>query len=326
MRELKLAEQAGLILEQRSKKSHEIAKKILLSEKFENKTIQRAIRYFIEEWQEVKHPGLLSIACEAVGGNPEKVHEIGAALLFLLGSAHIHDDIIDKSKYKNQRLTICGKFGEDIALLVGDALLFEGLLLLHHFCERLSLQERTNVLNMVKSAFFEIGCGEANEIILRRKSNFSPEKVLSYLNMRAAMSEAVMKIGAFIGGGSKKEIELLGRYGRILGLLAAIREEFIDIFEFREIVCRHRNEILPLPILYAMRDDQKGEKIANMILQEKIDGKNLSSFINLIMDTKNVNLLKETMRENVEKGHSLIYTFRNKKTLRLLLNSMLEDL
>jgi len=326
MRELKLAEQVGLILKQRSKKSHEIATKILLSEKFENKTIQRAMRYFIEEWQEVKHPGLLSIACEAVGGNPEKVHEIGAALLFLLGSAHIHDDIIDKSKYKNQRLTIYGKFGEDIALLVGDALLFEGLLLLHYFCEKLSLQERTTVLNMVKSAFFEIGCGEANEIVLRKRSNFSPKKVLAYLNMRAAMAEAVMKIGACIGGGDKKEIEILGQYGRILGLLAAIREEFIDTFEFQEIVSRYRNEILPLPILYALQDRKKGEKIANVILQEEIDEKNLGSFIDLIMNTKNVNLLKEIMRKKVEKGYSLVYIFKNKDILRLLLNSMLEDL
>jgi geranylgeranyl diphosphate synthase type I len=326
LKELKLAEQASLILKQRSEKSHEIAKKILLSEKFENKSIQRAMRYFIKEWQEIKHPGLLSIACEAVGGDPEKVHEIGAALLFLLGSAHIHDDIIDKSKYKNQRLTAYGKFGEEIALLVGDALLFEGLLLLHHFCKRLPPQKKNSIINLVKTAFFEIGNGEANEVTLRKKSNFTLEKVIAYLHMKAAMTEAGMKIGAIIGGGSDEEIEVLGQYGRILGLLVALREEFIDIFEPQEIMNRYRNEILPLPILYALKSKRGKKEITKLLNTKAITEEKLFDLVDIVMRIKGVQELKKRMKLLVEKGNQLSKNFRNKNILKLLLNSTLEDL
>jgi geranylgeranyl pyrophosphate synthase len=327
MREMKLAEQAGSILKQRSKKAYERAKEILLSEKFENDTIQKAIRYFIEDWQEVKHPGLLSIACEAVGGDPEKVHDIGAALLFLLGSAHIHDDIIDKSEYKDQRLTVYGKFGKNIALLVGDALLFEGLLLLHHFCEKLSAQKRKTIIKLVKLAFFEIGNGEANEVALRKKSNFTPERIIAYLDMKAAMTEAGMKIGAIIGGGNEKEIEILGQYGRILGLLAALREEFIDIFEPQEIMNRYKNEILPLPILYALKSNQGKKEIMKLLNTEEITEEKFFDLINLVLKIKDVEKLKRRMKLLVEEGKKLLKSLKsNTDTLNLLLNSTLEDL
>jgi geranylgeranyl pyrophosphate synthase len=323
----KLAKEAGIILTKRGAEAYKKAKEIVLNEKIKCKTVREAIRYFMQEWRDVKHPGLLVIACEAVGGDPDSVNDIGAALLLLLGSAHIHDDIIDQSKKKEHRLTVYGKFGQDIALLVGDTLLFEGLVLLHQFCEKFPEHKRRTIIGLTKTAFFEIGSGETEEIILRKKDSLLPKECLGYLKMRAAMAEAVMRIGAIMGGGNEKEIEILGHYGRTLGLLSAIREEFIDIFEPEELKERYTHEFLPLPILYALQNVQKRKEIIRIFQKKKILEKDAYALIDLVMDTKEVQKLEKKMRQLIDSElRSLSVIKRNKETLNLLLQSIMEDL
>lgn len=323
----KIAEKMGALLTKKGAKAYVKAKEILLNEKFECETIREAILFFIQEWREVKHPGLLSIACESVGGDPESVNDIGAALLLLLSSAHIHDDIMDHSRTREGKLTVYGKFGEDIALLVGDALLFEGLMLLHQFCERLPAHKKEAVLNLTKSAFFEVGAGEADEVALRMKDFLSAEECLENLKRRAAVAEAVMRIGAVIGCGSSEETEILGQYGRNLGILTAIREEFIDVFEPEELMNRYRCKCLPLPILYALQNEKKREEIIRLISKKRIREEDAYMLADLIIDTEEIEKLKKNMQSLIENTIKLITPIRrNKKALRLLLYSTMEDL
>ena len=61
--------------------------------------------------------------------------KFGAAVVLLAGAADIHDDIMDKSPKKELKLTVFGKFGQDIAILSGDALLLKGIYLLREACK-----------------------------------------------------------------------------------------------------------------------------------------------------------------------------------------------
>ena len=71
-------------------------------------------------------PALFSLVCEAVGGDPDITMPIAISITLISGAIDIHDDIIDQSKTKGDQPTVFGKFGKDIALLVGDALMFKG--------------------------------------------------------------------------------------------------------------------------------------------------------------------------------------------------------
>src|SRR5512136_2279020 len=39
-------------------------------------------------------PALISISCEAVGGNPDNTESIGGAITLIAGAADLHDDVI----------------------------------------------------------------------------------------------------------------------------------------------------------------------------------------------------------------------------------------
>jgi geranylgeranyl diphosphate synthase type I len=323
----KLMEKVKRLLKKRGTKAYEIAKEEILNEEIKYEPIRDALRYFMQElWHNFQHPALLSLTCESVGGDPEDTTSIGAALVLLTGAADIHDDIIDQSETKGSKPTVLGKFGRDIALLIGDALLLKGFTLLGKACKSLPKKEREMIMKLVREAFFEIGTAEAKETSFRGNWDLPPEEYLDIIKMKAAIADVTARIGAILGDGNLEEINLLGHYGRTLGILMTIRDDFIDLFEPDELRNRVQNECLPLPILYAFRNTRKKREIVQLFKSELAE-QETRVILNLVIDTKEVQELKEYMQLLIRKEEdSLSYMKRNKNTLHLLLRSILEDL
>lgn len=303
MSEETLIEKMRVLLEKRGKNAYEVAKKEILKEKLEYKPVREALQYFMQEiWHNFQHPALLSLACESVGGRPEKTTSIGAALILLTGAADIHDDIIDQSKTKGSKPTVFGKFGRDMSILVGDALLLKGATLLSNACENLPKKQRAEIIKLVKDAFFEIGMAEAKEASLKDKWDLAPEEYLDIIEMKAAIADATARIGAILGEGSSDEIEALSKYGRIWGILATIRDEYIDTFEPDELENRVKSECLPLPILYAFCDQKVKKKIINILRKRRIEEKDAFKIVEIITDTNGMQALRQEVHVLLKDG------------------------
>jgi geranylgeranyl pyrophosphate synthase len=323
-------ESAKKIFEERGKKGYESAKKAILEEKLEYKPLREALEYFMKKvWRNFEHPALLSLACESVGGNPKSSTLFGACLVLFTGAADIHDDIIDQSRTKGSKLTVFGKFGRDIALLVGDALLVKGYTLLNKACEKLPKKEANTITNLVKEAFFEIGNAEAEETNLKGDWNADPEVCFNIMKRKSAIAAMTAKIGAIVGGGSSKEVIVLGEYGRILAMLSNLRNEFVDTYEPDELVNRMRNECLPIPILYAFRNQEIKSKIASLLVKGKLRNEEAAEIAHVIMSTREVLKLKRRMKNLAKKGINLLTSIEDQKVkelLNLLLTASIESL
>jgi len=220
----------------------------------------------------------MSIVCEASGGNPDKIIAVAASISLISGGIDIHDDIIDRSDTKLSHLTIFGKFGEDIALLVGDALLFKGLTLLCESVKReVSVEKIPQIFKLINRMFFELGDAEALELQFRGRKDISPEEYLRLVRKKAADVEALTRIGAILGGGSEEEIEKLGEYGRLLGMILILRDDMWDTTDFAETLHRIKKECLPLPILYALQSNKTRPKITSTILKQPITRKDVKN-------------------------------------------------
>jgi len=319
----KIVKKISMDLERLGRKAYEIAIETLMEEKFEYKPLHEAISYFMREWRNFQHPALLAIACEAVGGNPEKTVPIGAALVLLTGAADIHDDIIDKSKTKGSKPTLFGKFGEDISLLAGDALLFKGLMLLNSACEKLPKEKGKIVQELVKQGFFELGTAEVKETSLKGNWNLTPEEYLDIIRRKAAVAEATARIGAVIGGATPEKVEDWGKIGRTLAMLMNIRDEFIDIFEAEELKNRRDNECLPLPMLYAMRNSEAREKIIYLLKEKELTDDDAIKVASVVLETKEVQRLRDEMQSLIVEGSKLLNKYERCKKVNVI-KSLLE--
>ncbi len=323
----KLVLQARDLLFERGQKGLDVARQIMNQEEIAYKPLKDAIDYFMASWQDVVHPALLSLACEAVGGNPKDTINVGAAFVLLAGGADLHDDIIDDSPVKNSKPTTFGKFGKDLTILAGDALLLKGTYTLHESCTLLSKEQKEAILLLTKQAFFGISSAEAKETSLREKAD-SAEEYLEMIKMKSAVSEATMKIGAILGGGNREQIRLMGDFGKNFGVLFTLRDEFIDILDFKEFKTRHKSECLPLPIQFALKNPEKRKEIEELVGKEQFTKEDTELLFDLVVNLEQNVKLREEMFSIVEglcreiKGSRL----RQKNCLKLLLRSMVEDL
>lgn len=328
MTKVKLMEKVVLILSKKGQKAAAFARLEVLKEKVENPVLRDALRYFIEDWNDFLHPGLLCLSCEAAGGNPNSTTQIGAAIVLLAGGADIHDDVIDKSIAKGSKQTVFGKFGIDISVLAGDALLLKGLYLLHESCDLLADHKKRAILKIVKDAFLESSSGEAMEVNLKGSTDIAKENFLTMINQKVATAEAVTRIGAVLGNATKRNTSTLGHYGRTIGILMTLRDEFVDVFEKDELMNRAEREILPLPILLALDDETRKAKILGFFAPRRtLKEEEVDEILDLLTNAKETQDLLKFMKKlvNYEKTE-LKSLVKSKKTMELLLDATLEDL
>ncbi len=315
------------LLWEKGQRALEIAKQSIKEAKIPSEPLQEALEYFMPSWNDVVHPALLALSCEAVGGNPQKTTQIGVAYILLAGAADIHDDLIDESTVKYSRKSVLGKFGKDIAILVGDALLFKGLYVLHEACENLPTSQKRSVLDLTMQAFFGISSAEAKESGLKASGSIAAEEYLDMIKTKAAVAEATMRIGAIIGEGSPEEVEALASYGKAFGTLMTIRDEFIDVFEILELKNRMEKEWLPLPILYTFKDSAKKNEILSLLKDGAITKKAVERTLDIVLNSRETQELKAEMLSMIEEqnqGLSLIK--KNQGEFKLMIESAIEDL
>jgi geranylgeranyl pyrophosphate synthase len=298
-----LAQQVQKLLEKRGSKTLKIAKNVVLQEKIECKEVSEALRYFmIEYWHDLARPTLLSLACEAVGGDPEITTPIAVPMMLISGAVDIHDDIIDQSEVKNGRPTLYGKFGKNIALLVGDALLFKGLTLLTNATKEIEKEKIVAISSVLKAMFFELGDAEAMELKLRKRFDVSPNEYLDIVEKKAADVEAHTHISAILGDGTQREIASLRRYGRKLGKLIILGDDSIDTANPEELQHRIRKEHLPLPVLYALQDPETKPKLNAILYKRNITKKDAKKISEIIFNCSGLTQVKDIIATLIKEG------------------------
>jgi len=316
-------------LRRKAEKALELAKESILAQENICGESHDALEYYASIWENFTHPGLFSIACEAVSGNPTKELEIQAVIAMIGAALDLHDDVIDRSKVKHGKPTVFGKYGQDMTLILGDVFFVGGFTLLGKMIGKLPEEKIKGIFATLRKMLFELGNAHALESTLKGRGHITPEEYMHVIQMKAASVEADMRIGAVVGGGTKSEIEALTKYGRIAGILATLREEFIDIFEIEELRHRRHSECLPIPVLYAIQDKKTKGKIGKLIAKRRITSKDIDVLLDMVLKTESVRKLKKMMKDLVVQSFYLASKVANEKLrdeLRDITSSTLEDL
>jgi geranylgeranyl diphosphate synthase type I len=312
------------IFRKRGVKALQIATKEILSEKIESSEVREALTYFMQKyWRDTTRPALLSLICEAVGGKADVTTPIAVSAILTSGAVDIHDDIIDGSKIKEAGPTVFGKFGKDIALLAGDALLFKGLTVLFQAAERnISAEKLSVILDITKRTFFELGDAEALELRFRKRIDIAPTEYLHVLEKKAAIIEGYAQIGVILGDGSKEEFKDLGKYGKVLGMLIMLRDDLIDMIDVEEARHRIERESLPLPIVYALQNPKTKSEISSYLLKKKLARKDTEFIIQKTDKAGGIRRCHDLMQKLAKKAYvHLAKAKYNGRDLELLIRA-----
>lgn len=194
--------------------------------------ILEAARYALSAGGKRLRPVLLLTASDAANGpdsDPEAALQAAAALEYLHTYTLIHDDLpsMDDDNMRRGKPSVHIAFGEDIAILAGDAL----QALAFETISRPTGLPPGRTLRMVGELARIAGMGgvvggQAEDI----SGATIDEERLAYIQLHktADLFSGALCLGAIAGGGDEEEIAALSESGKYLGVAFQIIDDLLD--------------------------------------------------------------------------------------------------
>lgn len=204
-----------------------------------NKLIYEAMAYSINVGGKRIRPILNLLTYSIYKENTLEILDMAMAIEMIHSYSLIHDDLpaMDNDELRRGMPTNHIKFGEAIAILAGDALLNEAMIILMNFA--LEKGEKAikagKIISEAAGANGMIG-GQVVDIISEGKS--IDLGTLNYMHSKktGALIKASILSGAIMGEASLEDLKILGDFGEKLGLAFQIKDDILDVTESTEVL------------------------------------------------------------------------------------------
>lgn len=203
--------------------------------------IFKAVHYSLFNGGKRIRPILCLAAAEAVGGDLAPAMPVACALEMIHTYSLIHDDLpsMDNDDFRRGKPTCHKVFGENMAILAGDALLTEAFSLLSR-SEKImfSAERRLAVIQEIANAAGISGMvgGQALDVLSEKSG--ADENTLIEIHRRktGALIVAAVKSGAIIFNAGKDKIQALTEYGMNVGQAFQIADDILNVEGNRELM------------------------------------------------------------------------------------------
>ncbi|MEM8610518.1 MAG: geranylgeranyl diphosphate synthase CrtE [Cyanobacteria bacterium P01_H01_bin.105] len=202
-------------------------------------TIYESMRYSLMAGGKRLRPILCLATCELVGGTVAQAMPTACALEMVHTMSLIHDDLpaMDNDDYRRGQLTNHKVYGDDVAILAGDALLAYAFEFIADRTEGVSAAAVLEVIRRLGRAVGAAGLVGGQVVDLASEGN--PDisiDTLNFIHMHktAALLEVSVVSGAVLAGADSKTVERLSRYAQNIGLAFQIVDDVLDITSTQE--------------------------------------------------------------------------------------------
>jgi geranylgeranyl diphosphate synthase type II len=206
----------------------------LLPETVKPESIHRAIRYSVFSGGKRFRAGLCIAACETFGGGLEHALPIASGIELIHAYSLIHDDLpcMDDDDLRRGKPTLHRVFGENIAVLAGDALNALAF-------DLISRAEDCSLIRILARAIGTEGMigGQVADVESVEKVDLTVADV-EFIHTRktAALIRASLEMGALAGGAKDRDVETIGEFGAYIGLAFQVVDDILDIESTDEVL------------------------------------------------------------------------------------------
>jgi octaprenyl-diphosphate synthase len=175
-------------------------------------------------------PALAILVGGAAGGVTEGHLKIGVILELIHMATLVHDDIIDGATARRSMPTTNAKWGNALAVLLGDAIFSHALTLATDF-------NSIDICRKVGNAAREVCQGEILQTQRRFDLTLTKAEYFRVIEMKTgALFAAATGLAASVSGMSEKDEETLASYGMKLGTAYQIYDDCLDLIGSEEVV------------------------------------------------------------------------------------------
>ena len=256
-------------------------------------------------------------------GQTNHLAQVAACSVELLHTATlVHDDVVDESYERRGVFSVNALWKNKLAVLVGDFILAQGLLLqLKH--------QQYGFLQLISRAVQDMSEGEILQIKKSRKLDIDSETYFEIIRKKTASLIATsMAIGASSTTSDPEIIEKMYRIGQDAGIAFQIKDDIFDYQDKGIIGKPTGNDIkekkITLPLLYVLNQSEPSEKkrILAMIRKKNTNTATVRELVKLVIDKGGIDYASEMMNEFKEKAISGLMEFPESEARSSLIELM----
>ena len=172
-------------------------------------------------------PVLLLITVDAFGGNVEKAMPAALAVEVFHNFTLLHDDIMDNADMRRGKPSVFAKWGENVAILSGDAMLITAYKML----AALDAERLPRVMHIFNDMALEVCEGQQYDMDFEGMECVSVEDYILMIERKtSALLSGSAMIGATLAGASDEDIKKMFRFATELGLAFQLQDDMLDSF------------------------------------------------------------------------------------------------
>ena len=196
--------------------------------------IYESMRYSLMAGGKRLRPILCLSACELLGGDRISAMPTACAMEMVHTMSLIHDDLpaMDNDDYRRGKLTNHKVYGDDIAILAGDALLAYAFEFIAGQTNGVPAERILKVIAHLGHAVAATGLvgGQVVDLECEGKPDVTAETLtFIHIHKTAALLESCVICGALLAGANDTDIKRLSTYANNIGLAFQIIDDILDI-------------------------------------------------------------------------------------------------
>jgi geranylgeranyl diphosphate synthase type II len=238
--------------------------------------LRKSIRYSMKNSGKRFRPVLCLLTANSLNCSYEKVLPTACAIEFIHTYSLIHDDLpsIDNDDLRRGKPTCHKIFGEDIAILTGDALFAEAFNIILKYQDAED-KKKLEVLSEIGEASGALGmvAGQIVDVYFTGKEITKQKLIYMHNNKTGKLITASVRCGAIISGVSQDYLERFTKYSQNIGLAFQITDDILDIVSSSNIIGKTAGKDLiqnknTFPSMYGI---EKSRKIAEEKVEQAIE-------------------------------------------------------
>ncbi len=281
-------------------------------------SIDGASRYIFDQGGKRIRASLVLLTAGLSGSIPAGAVKLGAASEILHAATLIHDDIIDQSILRRGNISVPQKWGNKIAVLLGDFLYTLALdLVLRVENNRIYAIMIEGTKNMVSGELYQLNYSNIDSITMEHYYKIIELKTARFM-------AACTKMGGEIGGFDESRSNNLYEFGMNIGFAFQIIDDTLDIMNDSDTIGKDvrsdvRSGKITLPFLHLMEREIDSAALLRSYISNPDDGK-WEELMVMLRKSSVVDTCISTAKGFVEKALECLQPFEQSQYKEILVD------
>lgn len=289
--------------------------------------LDKILHYIVKRKGKQMRPMFVFLSGKLFGDVNESSFRAASLIELLHTATLVHDDVIDDANMRRGFFSINALWKNKIAVLVGDYLLSQGLLM--------SLENQEyDLLQIVSKAVKEMSEGELLQIEKARKLDIEEDVYFEIIRQKTAtLIAACCACGAVAANQDKETVERMRKFGELIGIAFQMKDDLFDYYN-EDLIGKPtgidiKEQKMTLPLIYTLKNSDKKQKkfIIQTVKNHNTNSERVAEVLDIVKRSGGIDYTIDKMKSYQKKALQVLKTFddnESRKSLELLVNFVIE--